>query len=72
MPRANLADRINRLPFAQWMCASESARLLDLPFEEAQKVLKAGRRHGSITVERHGEVPRFKRVRRHPFSGTRS
>ncbi|AWI32664.1 hypothetical protein [Streptomyces tirandamycinicus] len=69
MQGARLADQINRLPFETWLRADESAQRIGLPAAEAEKVLRAGRRRGSITVRREessGHVL-FKRVRRHPL-----
>ncbi|WP_433860119.1 hypothetical protein [Streptomyces kronopolitis] len=63
---ARLADQINRLPYETWLRADESAKLIGLPAVEVGKVLRAGRRSGTITVSRspQGSVL-FKRVRRH-------
>jgi hypothetical protein len=66
MQSARLADQINRLPYETWMCVDESARLIGLPVGEADKVLRAGRRRGTLTVSRDAEgMVLFKRVRRH-------
>lgn len=66
MQSARLADQINRLPYETWMCVNESARLIGLPLGEADKVLRAGRRRGTLTVSRDAEgAVLFKRVRRH-------
>ncbi|MFD9248353.1 ubiquitin family protein [Streptomyces bottropensis] len=71
MDGAPVADRINRLPYETWLSAGELAQLLGLPDEQAVKVLRVGRRRGSITLDRKGDEPLFKRVRRHPRSGAR-
>ncbi|MFI9052497.1 hypothetical protein [Streptomyces sp. NPDC053427] len=64
--QSSLADQINRLPYETWMRADESARLIGLPAVEVDKVLRAGRRRGTITVSRSEEGSvLFKRVRRH-------
>ncbi|MEV0487328.1 hypothetical protein AB0I69_42850 [Streptomyces sp. NPDC050508] len=66
MSSARLADQINRLPYETWVCVAESAKLIGLSVGEADKVLRAGRRRGTLTVSRddQGSVL-FKRVRRH-------
>ncbi|MET9528147.1 hypothetical protein [Streptomyces coeruleorubidus] len=72
-----VADRINRLPFQQWLCAAELTKELGLPACQAEKVLRAGLRRGTITVrrkevaEREGTEPLFMRIRRHPLPGAR-
>jgi hypothetical protein len=67
-----LADQINQLPFERWLDKDESAKLIGLPPEEVNRVLRAGRRSGSITVCRTEEGSTLiKRVRRHPHSPVR-
>ncbi|MFJ5142947.1 hypothetical protein [Streptomyces sp. NPDC088707] len=72
MEATPVADRINGLPFETWLCAEELARCFDLPVDQAVKVVRAGRRQGSITVDRKGEVPLFMRVHRHRLPCSRS
>ncbi|MGW7089984.1 hypothetical protein ACWGH2_41745 [Streptomyces sp. NPDC054871] len=50
------------MPYETWLRAEE----IGLPAAEADKVLRAGRRRGTITVTRSPEGSvLFKRVRRH-------
>ncbi|MFB8025908.1 MULTISPECIES: hypothetical protein [unclassified Streptomyces] len=73
MDSARLAERINRLPFAQLLGATESALWLGVEEDEALRLLRAGRRQGMITVRRNREVGsvEFMRVRRHPAAPNR-
>ncbi len=66
MTVARLADQVNRLPWETWLREDMSALWFGLPPEEAAKVLRAGRRVGSLTVRRAGDAIEYKRVRRHP------
>ncbi|WP_030372371.1 hypothetical protein [Streptomyces rimosus] len=67
MDQARLADRINRLPYEQWLPADESAGIIGVSAPEAAKLLRAGRRHGMLTVRRvdDGRLL-FMRIRRRP------
>jgi hypothetical protein len=67
MLAANVAQHVNRLPWETWVCAEESARQLGLTADETHKVLRAGRRKGSVTVRRSGAGMEYKRVRLHPL-----
>jgi hypothetical protein len=67
----NVAQRINRLPWETWLDAEDSARHIGLPLREADKLLRAGRRRGSITVCRVEGQLRYKRVRLHPLPAQR-
>ncbi|MER6232554.1 hypothetical protein ACFUC2_05160 [[Kitasatospora] papulosa] len=71
MNGAPVADRINQLPFQRWLPVDELARTLGLPSEQAERVLRAGRRRGSITVNRQGEQHLFMRIARHPLPSAR-
>lgn len=71
MNSARLADQINLMPYEEWLRADESAVRIGLSTDEAGKVLRAGRRSGTITVRRDGELLLYKRVRRHPLPQTR-
>lgn len=71
MNGAPVAHRINRLPWQRWLSAEELAQALDLTAEESERVLRAGRRRGSITVNRRGDIPLFMRVARHPLPSVR-
>ncbi|PRH80578.1 hypothetical protein C6N75_03485 [Streptomyces solincola] len=71
MNGAPVAHRINRLPWQRWLSAEELARALGLSAEEAERVLRAGRRRGSITINRKGDETLFMRVARHPLPSAR-
>lgn len=71
MKGAPVAHRINLLPWQRWLNAGELARELGVSAEEAERVLRAGRRRGSITVNRRGVEPLFMRVGRHPLPSAR-
>jgi hypothetical protein len=66
-----VAKHINRLPWETWLDADASADLIGLPAEETGKLLRAGRRRGSITVCRENGVLKYKRVRLHPLPSRR-
>ncbi|RSS95069.1 hypothetical protein EF903_05360 [Streptomyces sp. WAC05292] len=72
MQHARLADQINRMPFETWLCASQSAEQIGVPDAEAERVLRAGRRSGMLTVRREDGTVKFMRVRRRPRATTRS
>ncbi|MGC4951010.1 hypothetical protein ACLQ2N_33065 [Streptomyces sp. DT224] len=67
-----VAHRINLLPWQKWLSIEEFARELDAPVEEAERLIRAGRRRGSITVKRTGREPLFMRVTRHPLPSARA
>ncbi|MEU5181180.1 hypothetical protein AB0G49_14120 [Streptomyces longwoodensis] len=62
----NVAGHVNRLPWETWLDESQLSRLTALPPDELAKVLRAGRRRGSITVRRTDSGLQYKRVRLHP------
>jgi hypothetical protein len=66
MHAANVAQHVNQLPWETWIGADESALLIGLTPDQMTKVLRAGRRKGSVTVRREGSVTLYKRVRLHP------
>jgi DNA-binding transcriptional regulator LsrR (DeoR family) len=68
---APVAGWINQLPFKCWLHTEELSQRLGLAPEEVEKVLRAGRRRGSITVDRNGGKPRFMRIARHPLPSAR-
>ncbi|MGW0562835.1 hypothetical protein ACWDZ4_20005 [Streptomyces sp. NPDC003016] len=71
MQNAHFVERINQLPFETWLCLAESAQQMSLPSAEVEKLLRAGRRCGMITVRREEGPLQFKRVRRRPIQQTR-
>ncbi|MER7759497.1 hypothetical protein [Streptomyces sp. NPDC097619] len=71
MPPVRLEDAINRLPFETWLRAEQSAERIGLPAAEADRVLRAGRRNGMLTVRREGGLLEFMRVSRRPRVGAR-
>ncbi|MEU9925049.1 hypothetical protein AB0H51_27840 [Streptomyces griseoluteus] len=65
---ATVAERVNQLPYETWVDAEEMARLIGLPPAEAVKVVRKGRRVGSVTVSRtEAGLLQYKRIRRHPL-----
>lgn len=66
-----VASHVNRLPWDAWIPADQMPGLIDLPPAEAEKVLRAARRKGSVTVRRMGSGLQYKRVRRHPLPSQR-
>lgn len=67
MRAATVADCINRLPWDAWIADHDLPNCLGLPPGEAEKVLRSGRRKGSVTVRRTDSGLQYKRVRRHPL-----
>jgi hypothetical protein len=69
---ATVAERVNRLPYETWVDAEEMPRLIDLPPDEAVKVVRKARRVGSVTVGRtDAGLLQYKRIRRHPLPSRR-
>lgn len=68
MRAAPVAEHINQMPWETWVCADEATdHMAGLTAEDAQRVLHAGRRLGTVTVRRTGDKVEYKRVRRHPL-----
>ncbi|WP_155553598.1 hypothetical protein [Streptomyces sp. E1N211] len=66
MSAAALAQRVNQLPWETWLDACETARHIGLPQSETDKLLRAARRKGTVTVRRSAAGLQYKRVRTHP------
>ncbi|MFF0754436.1 hypothetical protein [Streptomyces sp. NPDC004267] len=71
MNGAPVADQINRLPFERWLRADELAQWFKLPADQAVKIVRAGRRQGSLTVRGKGPDSEVMRVHRHRLPSAR-
>lgn len=67
MSAVALAQRVNQLPWETWLDATETARHIGLPQNETDKLLRAARRKGTVTVRRCEAGLQYKRVRTHPL-----
>lgn len=65
----HVAQQVNLLPWETWLSAEDVACHTALPHDQVTKVLRAGRRKGSITVLRTETGHLYKRVGRHPLPG---